>query len=349
MKCTLKNLLDPHPDQIGETVTDFLRYLGGPSIIFLTGNDISRTRAFVTLLHGNEPSGVKALFRWLKSGRRPQVNIVCIIASVEAAMFGPAFSHRVIDPMRDLNRCFNGPFDDEQGELARDIVSTLQRYQPESVIDMHNTSGSGPSFAVATFSDQKHEALTTLFTQRLIITHLKLGALMEISEHLCPTVTIECGGRLDNEADEIGWDGLSNYFSSENVFAVRSADWGLELLHNPVRLELNENCSLCYSDQASSGYNLTLPPTVEHLNFGVTRKNTLLGWVNNGVVPELSNIFSCRNSVDESVLNELIYIVGNEILVRQDLKLFMITCDPLIAKMDCLLYAVKSDGSELSL
>ena len=214
---------------------------------------------------------------------------------------------------------------------------------------MHNTSGSGPSFAVATFIDEKHEALTSIFTQRLIITHLKLGALMEISEHLCPTVTIECGGRLDNEADENAWDGLKNYFTSENVFATKSADWGLELLHNPVRLELKENRNLCYADHASADYDLTLPPTVEHLNFGVTIKNTLIGWINSDVASELSALFSCRNSFDESVLHELIYISGNQILARQDLKLFMITCDPVIAKMDCLLYAVKSDGSELLL
>ncbi|MFT7128905.1 MAG: hypothetical protein ACI89U_001016 [Gammaproteobacteria bacterium] len=349
MALEINFLNDPEPHSLGNNVYEFLDILREPTCIFLSGEDLCRTRAFVTLLHGNEPSGVKALFRWLKSGKRPAVNTICIIASVEAASQYPVFSHRFVEPMRDLNRCFSGPFDDQQGVLAKRIIEVLQQHQPESIIDMHNTSGSGPSFAVGTFYDQRHEVLTSLFTQRLIITQLKLGALMEIGESLCPTVTIECGGRLDDDADQIAWNGLNNYFTCRRVFAKKSVDWGLEILTNPVRLELKKECELCYSEGMLAGYNLTLPPTIEHFNFGVTRKNTSIGWVDNEAANDLSIIFSCRNSMGESVLDELVYVDGNRVLLRQDLKLFMITNNPSIAKTDCLLYAVKSDGNELVL
>ena len=55
-------------------------------------------------------------------------------------------------------------------------------HHPEAVIDLHNTSGSGPSFGVCTHMDRQHDALVSLFTQRLIVSNLGLGALMEISE-----------------------------------------------------------------------------------------------------------------------------------------------------------------------
>ena len=91
---------DPLATQIGDNVEQFLRILGGPACIFLDGEDPARTRAIVTLQHGNEPSGVMALFRWLKSARRPSVNVVCIVASVHAALESPLFSHRTLPDTR---------------------------------------------------------------------------------------------------------------------------------------------------------------------------------------------------------------------------------------------------------
>lgn len=346
MTVKLNQFTDPNPDSIGNNAYEFLDFLGGPSVIYLTGKDTSRCRALVTLLHGNEPSGTIALFRWIKSERQPAVNIVCIVASVAAASTEPMFSTRVIEPNRDLNRCFKPPFDDRQGKLAEAILEKLKQHQPEAVIDMHNTSGSGPAFGVVTHMDRQHDALTSLFTQRLLVTHLKLGALMEISEPLFPTVTIECGGRLDEEAHNIAWEGLEKYFTQQDVLCSGDTDWGIELLHNPVRLELKPDCSLTYADELSQDHDLTLITSIEHNNSGITPKDHMLGWVMPDY-PNASELFSCRNSQEACVVNELIYIKDHQLLARQDLKLFMVTTNPAIAKMDCLFYAVRSDGSEI--
>ena len=152
-------LRDPDPAAIGDSFEAFLRWLEGPACLFISGADDSRCRAFVTLLHGNEPSGARALWRWLREGERPAVNLVCIVASVTAALTEPLFTHRMLPRARDLNRCFRPPFDDAQGRLAEEILELLRLHRPEAVVDMHNTSGSGPSFAVCTFPDRQHDAL----------------------------------------------------------------------------------------------------------------------------------------------------------------------------------------------
>ena len=185
-----KFIRNPPAADMGSNVEAFLEDLGGPTCFFLEGEDSTRTRALVTLLHGNEPSGAIALFRWLQSCQRPAVNVVCIVASVAAALEPPLFSHRMLPRARDLNRCFRPPFDDAQGALAEEILEILHMHHPEAVVDMHNTSGSGPSFGVCTHMDRQHDALVSLFTQRLIVSDLGLGALMEISEHSYPTVTV---------------------------------------------------------------------------------------------------------------------------------------------------------------
>lgn len=340
-------LENPGLEVIGHCMEQFVSNAGKPICIFKQGKDQSRTRAVVTLLHGNEPSGAKAFFNWLKFEEVPAVNVVCVIASVEAALLEPRFSNRVFPGKRDLNRCFgDSEISDDRGALARIIIDLLNHYQPEAVIDIHNTSGTGPAFCVSIKRDKDHEALTSLFTDRLITTDLRLGALMEISEFLCPTVTVECGGREDESADLIALQGLQRYLSVDSVFELPDADWGMELLNNPVRVELQEKALLTYAEQLASSVDLTLRQDVEHYNFGVAEPGTVLGWLNG---KELSKVLRATNSENHDVLDELLYIEDKQLKVRQPLKLFMITSNPAIAKMDCLFYAVKSCGNEVTL
>ena len=332
---------NPLVTEIGSNVEQFLQSLGGPACLFLEGEDTSRTRAFVTLLHGNEPSGAIALFRWLQSNQRPAVNIVCIVGSVGAALEIPRFSHRMLPRARDLNRCFRPPFEDAQGELAEEILEILRMHHPEAVIDMHNTSGSGPSFGVCTHMDRQHDALVSIFTQRLIVSNLSLGALMDISEHSYPTVTVEVGGRLDEEAHELAYEGLCRYFKADTVLAQGDKDWGLELLCNPIRLELNEGISLTYAEQASEGYDITLTPDIEHHNFGCVSADTHLGWAQ---APE-RQLFSALDSSGCCAVSQLVRVEQGRLYAAQPLKLFMITNNAVIAQSDCLFYAVADDGS----
>jgi hypothetical protein len=338
-----KFIRDPQPADLGNNVEEFLRGLGGPACLFLSGRDASRTRALVTLLHGNEPSGAMALYRWLKSGSQPAVNVVCVVASVVAALETPLFSHRMLPRARDLNRCFRAPFDDAQGALAQEILEILRVHHPEAVVDMHNTSGSGPSFGVCTHMDSQHDALVSLFTQRLIVSDLGLGALMEISEHSYPTVTVEVGGRLDDDAHALAYEGMCRYFQAENVLDEGDTDWGLDLLRDPVRLELNEHVTLTYADEPSSDYDITLRTDIEHHNFGGVTTETLLGWASG---PE-RELFLALDAGGRCAVTRLVRISDGKLYPAQPLKLFMITNNAAIAHSDCLFYAVADDGSSI--
>jgi hypothetical protein len=339
-----KFIRDPGPGSSGNNVEEFLRGLGGPTCFFFTGEDPGRTRALVTLLHGNEPSGAMALWRWLQSGRRPAVNLVCIVASVVAALEPPLFSYRMLPRARDLNRCFRPPFDDAQGALAQEILEILRRHHPEAVVDMHNTSGSGPSFGVCTHMDRQHDALVSFFTHRLIVSNLGLGALMEIGESSFPTVTVEVGGRLDQQAHELAFEGMCRYFQAPSVLEPPPADWGLELLRNPIRLELNANVTLTYAELPNASYDITLKADIEHHNFGSVGVDTLLGWAGG---PERS-LFSAQDANGRCAVTRLVRIDNGELYPARPLKLFMITNNAAIAQSDCLFYAVADDGGVIS-
>lgn len=336
---------DPAPTLAGVDVESFLRSLGGPAVILFTGRDSDRTRALVTLLHGNEPSGVIALRRWVQAQEKPAVNLLCVVASVHAALTAPTFSHRMLPRARDLNRCFRPPYDDEQGLLAQEILELLRVHRPEAVIDMHNTSGSGPPFGVCSHLDKQHDALASLFSRRLLLSSLKLGALMEISDATCPTVTVEVGGRLDDAAHELAYEGLIRYANSPSVLSGdEDADWGMEILCNPLRLELADGVTLAYGEAPVAGHDITLRADIEHHNFGSVDARTPLGWVERPP----TKLFRALDADGKCAVDSLVRRDGGLLYPARHLQLFMITTNAAIAQSDCVFYAVAAnDVSDL--
>ncbi len=249
----LDYLHDPSPRTLGRSPLEWLEQLQKPTVVRVAGRDRSRTRAMATLLHGNEPSGLFALHRWLLEQHTPEVNMLFLLGGVYPAKIPPTLSLRQLPAGRDLNRCFKEPFAGEEGAIAKAMLSELHDANPECLLDVHNTSGTGPAFAVTITNDAAHQALTSLFTDRLIMTDLRLGALMEYSEQEVPTVTIECGGSQDDQAHQLAYEGLARYASRPDVLSLEKAEWDVEVLRNPIRVELVPEATIEYLTEPPAG------------------------------------------------------------------------------------------------
>jgi len=331
---------DPTSEDIGESAVEFLHRLPGPTHIHISGQDSSRCRVVVTLLHGNEPSGLYAIFESLKQKIQPALDIHYFIPSVDAARQAPGFIYRMLPHHKDLNRCFRTPYGDtEQDLLAESLIRKLQELSPECVIDIHNTSGSSPSFGVTTFMDERHDALVSLFTHRMIVTDLVLGSLMEISETMMPTVTIECGGALDTESNLMASEGRLKYITYDDVLTIGHTDMTLEFFHNPLRLELLEQSDIAYGDHCLMSDGVTLLPEIEHYNFGFVDSKVRLGFISG----ELSDNLTIKDIENQERLLDYFEARDGELYPTQRLKLFMVTTNPEIARKDCLFYLVKPD------
>ena len=103
---------NPDHQSIGETTLEFLQKLSGPTHIHISGKDPSRARAVVTLLHGNDPSGLHAIHEMLKQPVEPAVDIHYFIPSVDAAKQAPGFIYRMLPHHKDLNRGFTPPYNE---------------------------------------------------------------------------------------------------------------------------------------------------------------------------------------------------------------------------------------------
>ena len=341
---TILDYLDnPSPRTLGPSPLEWLNRLQRPTVVRVAGRDPSRTRAMATLLHGNEPSGFFALHRWLLEQHTPEVNMLFLIAGVYPARMSPTFTMRQLPGGRDLNRCFKEPFEGEEGTIAEALLAELHKANPECVLDVHNTSGTGPAFAVTITNDAAHQALSSLYTDRLIMTDLRLGALMEYSEQEVPTVTIECGGAHDDHAHELAYDGLVRYASRPDVLSLEKTDWDVAVLRNPIRVELAADASIEYRLEPSGRADITLPPDIEHRNFGVVSPGEPLGWIGEKGLSILTAIGHNRSENMEKVLR----VKDGQLYPAQALRTFMITTNPLIAKSDCLFYAVKASGEPI--
>ncbi len=321
----------PTPQDVGPTVKDFLVKLGEPTFLWLPGLDATRTRAVSTLLHGNEPSGVRALHRWIKEGLQPQVNLLCFIGAIDAALTDPLFSHRFAPEGKDLNRCFRFPFEGQEGTIAQAMLQELHHAQPEALIDLHNTSGRSPAYGVSTLNREIQETLTGIFCDHLVVTDLRLGTLMEATEYDWPTVTIEAGWANDPQADELAFRGFTQYALAKDFSDLSSP---VTVVHHPIRVELQKDATVAYNSAPVPDVDLTLPPDVDRLNFGLWSQQETLGWVGKRGL----DVLWAKNAMGQNLTTAIFSLQNGELRLAYPSRLMMVTTNPEIAKRDCLFY-----------
>ena len=139
------------PEEVPSTPEAFLHGLQRPTAFFVRGQDQKKLRVIAGSLHGNEPSGFRAIHRTLIDiavrGERPATNVWFFVGGVEAAKHG-ANGLRMQPGRRDLNRCFAPPFDGIEGAVGDMALRLFREVPPEAVVDLHNNTGLNPAYTV---------------------------------------------------------------------------------------------------------------------------------------------------------------------------------------------------------
>jgi len=325
---------DSSRNSFPDTPIEFLRSLQGLTIIDINGVDQSRCRVVTTLIHGNEPSGFIAIHLWLISQQVPAVNVRIIICNPEAAQLKPIFTHRYIEKSYDLNRFFSHPrgLPSPVAQRANKILQQVKEVSPEAIIDIHNTSGASPSFSVSVKPSQQHLQLAELFNQKIIITQLEVGAIME-QDFSAPIVTIECGAATDKSAHAIATDGLQKYFQQSDIFSDEKSS--IFTYHNPVRVILTNDASVGFANQPLATTDVTLRQDIEDFNDKVLTKGEFIGWYQSNN----SDFLSATSHSGEQRIQQLIEYRQGQLYAASDQQLFMVTNHPEIATKDCLFYS----------
>jgi hypothetical protein len=314
----------------------WLRELGGPSVLHVAGRDSSRIRAVSTLLHGNEPSGLRAVHAWLRSGAEPAVNAFLFLGAVETALAEPVFSHRFLPGRRDLNRCFRPPFAAREGEIAGDLLERLRKAGPEAFLDIHNNTGHNPPYGVGPRAGAPELNLVALFGHRYVHSDLQLGAVIESTADDFPSVTVECGRAGDPAADAVALAGLEAFLGQDQLETEQRPE-PMQLFTDPVRVAMRPGLRLAFGEGPASGADLTVTADVDRHNFDTLAPGTAIGWLGaSGVWPILA---STSHGEDHS--QELFAARGGVLETRRPIVPIMMTTNPDVALADCLFYLVQ--------
>jgi hypothetical protein len=314
-----------------------LQQLGGPALLRVPGRDQGRVRVASTLLHGNEPSGLRAIHRWLQAGATPRVDTLFWIGNVAAALLHPAGKHRSLPGGRDWNRIWLPPYDGPEGALAQRVLALLHKEPVEALIDLHNNTGHNPAYGVATGADAARLHLAGLFGRHFVCSHLRLGALVEATSEAFPSVTIECGRAGDPAADELAYTGLCRYLALEEIETRRPPQTAMDVLVDPVRVSLRPGLEICFDGQPRPGVDLSIDPELDRHNFSLVPAGTHIGWLGEpGTWP-----LSALDDTGRDRSRDWFRAHDGVLETTRPVIPIMMTTDHDVALSDCLFYIVR--------
>ena len=319
----------------GDTAEAFLAQLQGPTLIRVPGEDRARTRAASGLIHGNEPSGLRAIHRWLSEENTPAVDTLLLISAVKAARLPPGLANRMVPGTRDLNRCFFRPYHDAQGQLAQAILEQLRSAQPDALVDLHNNTGHNPSYAVAAQLTPVMAQIASIFGTRYILSDLSLGSLTEGTDQDFPSVTIECGRAQDPKADEVAYAGLREFLALDRI--KRDPTCRLEVFKHPIRVSLRPECSVAFAKKPLAHVSVTIDDEVDRHNFQTLEAGQTVGWLRDPTHWPIE----ARGASGADCARQLFRISDNRLELLLPLTPIMMTTNPVIARSDCLFYVVE--------
>jgi hypothetical protein len=320
----------------------WLDELPGPIAIRLRGRDSSRMRLVSGMLHGNEPSGLRAVFHALRSGERFATDTLFFVGAVEAARTAPRHSHRMLPGRRDLNRCFRAPFTGAEGRIAKALLGLLRAAPLEAVVDLHNNSGHNPVYGVGSGVDPGRVGVASLFADRYVASGLSLGALHEAFPENTPAVTIECGRAGERRADEAAIAGLTSFLDATELPRVEAASGDMRVLRDPVRVRVRPGVSLAYGERSEGAWaDLILDADADRHNFERQRAGTRIGWLREGAPWP----FMAIDAEGADVARDLFERRGDAIVARRSIVPIMMTTSTTIAHQDCLFYVVEEEVS----
>ena len=319
--------LDTRPENLSSL-------LNGPSIIHLKGK-LEPPLFLATLLHGNEPTGLCAIQKYLKKffidGKLDLLprSLILFVGNVRAS----EKNLRLLPGQVDYNRIWNGG-GSPQHEMAQATIEYAKRNSIFLCVDIHNTSGKNPHYSCVNKLDGKSINLARIFSSTLIYFTEPHEVLSLAFSEICPSITIEAGrsGEPDSEPHVLAF--LESLFGLESIPDELNRN-NLKVFHSMVRIKVPDESSIKFRDQFSE-VDFCFLRELDSLNFHEVPVNTLLGWRNN---PTKSLLVLNENNRDVAI--DYLDYKGTEIRLKRSVIPSMISTDEKIVHQDCLGYLME--------
>jgi len=324
------------PDALPTCADAFLDALPGACIFHRRGRGRGR-RAVAGMLHGCEPSGLRAIHALLRRPEPPAVDTLFFVGAVAAARTPPRYRHRMLPGGRDLNRCFVAPFAGAEGAIAGALLDAVRAFAPDALVDLHNNSGHNPAYGVGTRLDPERLGIVSLFADRYVWSRLRLGSLMEALADDLPIVTVECGHAGDPAADEVARRGVARFLDAAVLPRLPVETGGLQLLGGLIRVCLAPSLALAFDGRPHPEAHLTFDVDVDRHNFQPLAAGSAIGWVRAGAPWPLT----AHDADGQEVSRDWFAVHDGALVTLRPLMPIMMTTNPRLAVEDCLFYVVR--------
>lgn len=316
----------------------FLRELGGPTWLRIPGTGELPARAVATLLHGDESTGVQALLRVLRRRRRYPFDLHVVVGNVEAALDGTGFARRYLPGQEDLNRVWRRDAPTSALRRAADgILDDLLARPLERLVDVHNTSGANPFYAIVPDTRPGTLNLASLFTTTVLRWDLEAHTLLEAVADRCTAVAVECGlpGRPDSLAFAI--DALRRYLGDGPLETARLCR-DVDLVGALRKVRVHPGAQLRFGGDLTSDLDLVVVPDADRFNFAEVPAGHTLGWVH----PDRPLPVEVVDATGRDVTARELQVIEGELVTARPAVPVMMTRTVAAARTDCLTYLAET-------
>jgi hypothetical protein len=337
----LKALLEGSDEDVLVSLT------GRPALIRIPAAGTAPTppaRLVACLMHGNEPSGYRAVLEVLRRGERFPFDLWVSIGNVRAATQDGWYAHRYLDDQEDFNRVWEvGPTTTRMRRCAAEILAELRGARLEAAIDLHNNSGQNPYYAILPAPSAAGLRLAALCADTMLQWRLRAFTLMEALTDLCPTVAVECGLPHLPEGTAFA-SGVIHRFLGAAEFAASPEDDGarprriVEMLH---RVKVRPEVTFAFAGVVDEETDLVIVPGLDGYNFEVLPAGHTIGHIDIGAaMPLLGTDMSGAEVTDHYFRTT----PDGRVITTEDITPVMMTTTVVQTRRDCLFYVSRRVG-----
>ena len=307
--------------------------LPGPTLLELQGK--LKEPLFVSvLLHGNEPTGIKAVQLLLKKYANKELprSLSIFVGNIIAAKD----NLRRLEDQPDYNRIWPGTELPESPEtkLANQVYELMQERKVFASIDIHNNTGLNPHYACINRLDYDFLKLAALFGRLVVHFVRPKGVQAAAFARLCPAVTLECGRSDQQLGISHALDYLENclHLTAFPQHAVRPQD--IDLFHTVAQVKIAGQTSFSFNDREAD---LLLNTDIERMNFTEIPAGTVFGTVKQtGALPVIAQD---ENAMDIS--SRFFCVEDNNLQIIRPTMPSMLTLNEKVIQQDCLCYLME--------
>jgi succinylglutamate desuccinylase len=328
------NLLNSVPqDLLDVEPYDLHRVIASPTLLELPGKH--ENPLFVSvLLHGNEPTGFKAIQLILKKYNDKELprSLAIFFGNIDAAKH----NLRRLDKQPDYNRIWPGTDVAENNEtkLVKYVFERMKKQNVFASIDIHNNTGLNPHYACVNRLENSFLHLALLFGRLVVHFTRPKGVQSAAFASLCPAVTLECGRPDQPHGIQHAFEYVDSclHLSDFPHQGVHPQD--IDLFHTVAQIKIAEQTSFSFTDIDAD---LLLDKDLERMNFTEVSAGTILG-----LTSKMHNIpLIAEDESGNNVTDQYFRIHNDRLEITRQSMPSMLTLNEHVIKQDCFCYLME--------